>query len=138
MRHKSANKRVFAFVALLLATGGDRSAGADFTLVPEGHPVKVVTLKPDRSQGSKNSRRMRAFPVVQGFGKDIPLAFAIRQIVPRGVLVIASSSVSTPYVFVSWRGGVPWNVALQAALKPAGLTAHITPVSVTIEIASTP
>lgn len=72
-----------------------------------------------------------AYPLAAGYGKTISLGFALRQIVPHGVLVVIHDGVQTSTI-VSWHGGVPWNVALQRALTAAGLRAKITPVEVEI------
>lgn len=80
-------------------------------------------------------RSAGAYPAAIGYGSDVPLAFALRQIVPKGVLVVLGPGV-TPYAIVSWRGGRPWNKALAHALAPAGLAATITPVLVKISIRS--
>lgn len=72
-----------------------------------------------------------AYPLAIGYGKAVPLGFALRQIVPHGVLVVIRDGVRTSTI-VSWHGGMPWNVALQRALAAAGLRAKITPVEVEI------
>jgi hypothetical protein len=72
-----------------------------------------------------------AYPVAVGYGKAIPLAFALRQIVPHGVLVVIAPDVDASTI-VSWQGGLPWDIALRRALAPAGLRADVTPVEVKI------
>lgn len=56
----------------------------------------------------------------EGFGRDMPLALAMRQIVPADYAFSFDNGVD-PGVRVSWTGGAPWNVVLQNALAPAGL-----------------
>lgn len=59
-------------------------------------------------------------PVALGFGHDVPLAFAVRQIAPRWVQVSYGDNVDSR-VSVSWRGGRPWNQVLGGILAPLGL-----------------
>jgi hypothetical protein len=60
--------------------------------------------------------------LARGFGDDIPLAFAIRQIVPATVKVEYGSSVDRD-VRVSWIGGKPWRQVLHTTLSPLGIHA---------------
>jgi hypothetical protein len=59
-------------------------------------------------------------PEAQGFGEGVPLAFAIRQIVPAGTRVTLAEGVAadTP---VDWRGGRAWNRVLADATAAVGL-----------------
>lgn len=129
MCHLSVKIMVFA-AGLIVLVPECPAAWANFSLTPG-----CGAGAPGGPAGYRTRWTKQSFPVVQGFGRDIPLAFALRQIVPPDVIVIAPSSVRTQYIMVSWRGGAPWNAVLQAALHPAGLAATITPVSVIIKIA---
>ena len=64
------------------------------------------------------------FDVVEGFGKDMPLAMALGQIVPHKYAYSFGKGVN-PGVSISWEGGKPWNEVLDDALKPLGLHAQI-------------
>lgn len=55
--------------------------------------------------------------VVEGFGKDIPLAMALRDIVPAKY-AYAFSPRDIAGVKISWRGGKPWQDVLKDALAP--------------------
>ena len=59
-------------------------------------------------------------PIARGFGESIPLAFAIRQIVPAGVRLSLADGVD-PDAPVEWRGGRAWNRVLAEAVTPLGL-----------------
>jgi hypothetical protein len=59
-------------------------------------------------------------PDAIGFGQNVPLAFAIRQITPRWVNVSYCDGVNSQQP-VSWRGGRPWNQVLGDVLTPLGL-----------------
>lgn len=59
-----------------------------------------------------------------GFGKELPLALALSQIVPPDFSYAFGESVNTGET-VSWQGGKPWNMVLDDMLAPAGLMAVI-------------
>jgi hypothetical protein len=64
---------------------------------------------------------VRAHPAVAtGFGKDVPLEFAVRQVVPPAWHVAYAASVNRQ-TQVSWQGGRPWNETLNGILRPLGL-----------------
>lgn len=67
-----------------------------------------------------------------GFGKDLPLALVIDQIVPDDYTYTVDDSVDLD-TFVSWEGGRPWNDVLRDTLKSQGLQARIDGNQVTIE-----
>lgn len=58
--------------------------------------------------------------LVQGFADNIPLAVAVRQLVPadRGFAVAPDVDSGA---LVSWQGGKPWRTALDEMLAPSGL-----------------
>ena len=58
--------------------------------------------------------------LVTGFGDQVPLSFACRQIVPRGVRVSYGQGAS-PDALVDWKGGESWPLVLGRAIKPLGL-----------------
>ncbi len=57
------------------------------------------------------------FDVIEGFGNDMPLALALRQIVPAQYAFSFGKGVN-PGAIISWTGGQPWNSVLTAALAP--------------------
>ena len=69
--------------------------------------------------------------VVQGFGKEIPLALALRDIVPSSY-TYAFGSGDMASVKISWRGGKAWQDVLAAALAPQNLQASVSGNTVTI------
>lgn len=60
------------------------------------------------------------YSIARGFGNDVPLSFAAKQIVPPSFRVVYRTGVD-PDARVTWTGGKPWNQALGAALRPLGL-----------------
>ena len=59
--------------------------------------------------------------VVRGFAKNVPLAVALRQILPPGVGFSIDQDVSLG-ALVSWKGGKPWRDVLKDMVTTAGLT----------------
>ena len=65
-----------------------------------------------------------SYKEIRGFGKDIPLAMAINQIVPSDFTYSFAPDVNTG-ANISWQGDRPWNVVLKESFEPAGLVAVI-------------
>lgn len=64
------------------------------------------------------------YETVSGFGDDIPLAMAMRQVIPASYAYSFDPSVN-PGMKVSWRGERPWNAVLGDALAAKGMTMTI-------------
>ena len=84
--------------------------------------------------GSANSRSKRqpervVFAIAQGFGDQVPLRFAVQQIVPRTVRVTYGPG-ADPDATVTWKGGRGWNWVLLHAVQPLGLRLVMTPMAV--------
>ena len=110
----------------------------DFSLMtPNGAPAQSArgdsadAVPPARATSpNPPARRVRSGPlsdqaVIQGYGADIPLSFAVRQIVPRAFQVAFGPGVERDRT-VSWVGGKPWRTALQDAVRPLGLRVEVT------------
>lgn len=69
--------------------------------------------------------------IARGFGADVPLDFAARQIVPIGVRVVYGPGIDR-HQATSWTGGTPWNRTLQDAIRPLGLRMTLAGQVVTI------
>lgn len=100
--------------------GGARAAPSS----GEASAIVTAPLPPPEAPVSR-------FLVARGFGNNVPLGFAVRQIVPPSVRVTYGTDVdpSTP---VDWRGGRPWNLVLGDAVKPLGLRLAVRRASVAI------
>jgi len=61
----------------------------------------------------------RRFAVASGYGHQVPLAFAIKQIVPHGVRVTFAAGVD-PSARVDWVGGRAWNKVLATTVAEVG------------------
>lgn len=99
-------------------------AKADFALLPSSAPAQRAATdirSPDHDNTAKVPKAPASgFAIARGFGEQVPLSFAVRQIVPASVKVHYGKTVdqTTP---VDWKGGRPWNAVLWSAIHPLGL-----------------
>ena len=70
-------------------------------------------------------------PAASGFGDQVPLSFAVRQIVPPNFQVAYADTVQKDAP-VNWKGGEPWRVTLASAVRPLGLIVTVNGPKVTI------
>lgn len=112
---------------IMPSPGREAAAASDApTPAPIGRdPLQAPSASPPSTgQASVPARRtarpLALYPAAQGFGNDVPLRFAARQIVPEGISVVFADGID-PDVRVSWRGGGPWNRILLSAIQPLGL-----------------
>jgi hypothetical protein len=85
----------------------------------------------DSQPGSAATPTPPRFKMADGFGNQISLGFACRQIVPRAVKVVYGPG-ANPQQIVSWKGGDTWNHVLRDAVKPLGL--HLVMSTMAVEI----
>lgn len=78
-----------------------------------------------------------AFANFEGFGSDIPLESAARQIVPQGTAVNYADGVDRSAA-VSWNAASDWKAALSSAVSKKGYKAEFADNSVTISKAEKP
>ncbi len=114
MTHSIATLVATAMLGIVAAS----PAWADFrfqaaTPYPTASPATPAPV-PD------GTRPESPFKIAHGFGRDVPLDFAARQIVPRGVTVSFGKGVD-PSSTISWKGEAPWNRVLAAAVRPLHL-----------------
>ncbi len=90
---------------------------------PAPQDLAVTQDEPLFSSGVQNSAPFMAAPqplagapvayeIVEGFGSDVPLALALRQVVPAGYAFSFGNNVNPGYR-VSWSGGKPWNEVIR-------------------------
>jgi hypothetical protein len=75
-----------------------------------------------------------AEPALSGFGDQVPLSFAVRQIVPPHFQVAYADAVQQDAP-VDWKGGEPWRATLADAVRPLGLIVTVSGPKVTIAAA---
>lgn len=99
------------------------SAGTSGGVVPGSG---VVSDEPHLDAGDRRPALAKRPPirerprVVVGFGDQVPLSFACRQIVPASVTVSYGPG-ADPGMLVTWQGGDTWPHVLSNAIKPLGL-----------------
>ena len=131
---------------LILVSLGAPAAQADFVVAGSPRPVPSSPNLPAsatlgaQDRAAKNSSAVVAseadaeeprFKVARGFGDQVPLSFAVRQIVPHAVRVIYGPG-AAPDALVTWKGGEGWNGVLLRAVHPLGLRLVMSTMAVQI------
>lgn len=132
-------RTTIAFVIVL--TAGTHLAWADFVLLGDRAAPKATTAwstsHPAAASGSEPARPIdlappqTGVPIASGFGRHVPLSFAVRQIVPPNLHVIYANGIDSGVV-VDWTGGQAWSAVLTRAVTPLGLRVQVSPTTVTI------
>jgi len=123
-------------------------AHADFSIVstdpgaapprpPNTEPIQPATpeapaARPSSTEGkSGKTTKPNAIGIAKGFGAHVPLAFAVRQIVPPQIKVTygPGTDQNAP---VDWKGGRKWAAVLRDAVHPLGLKLSLHPNAVAI------
>lgn len=92
--------------------------------VPLPRPEPKEKIEPVRSSPLTTSPSKETAPL-EGFGKDLPLVLALRQIVPTEYAYgFASNDLAG--IRVDWQGGKSWPLVLSDTLSAAGLRADVT------------
>jgi len=129
-------KLLLPFFAGLLAC--HPAAQADFRLQPSppstNTPDPAPAMPPDKPEGDRPARpaaKPSRFRLAQGFGYQVPMYFAVRQIVPHAVEVRFGPGIDQA-AFITWSGGQPWNRVLASAVRPLRIHVMTTANSVMI------
>ena len=99
------------------------------TTEDESAPVSLTSEEQELPQ-PQNTESVSApppvadLPVLEGFGKEIPLALALRDIVPSQYAYAFNNSADAG-LLVSWRGGKPWQDVLNDALESHNLISAV-------------
>ncbi|MEM7679647.1 MAG: TcpQ domain-containing protein [Pseudomonadota bacterium] len=81
----------------------------------------VTSKKPSAVHANVDTRH---YNNAIGFGIDMPLAFALGQIIPEGYTYALEQGVNLG-TKVSWNGGKPWPVVVQDMIAPLGLNVAV-------------
>jgi len=119
---------VLSLAAATLTVASAMPAQADLVLggtptIPLAAAASTSSLPPVAAPASE--RRPVALPVAKGFGEQVSLRFAARQIVPSSLALAIADDVDANTT-VTWQGDRPWNRVLQDVLKPLDLRLTIT------------
>ena len=125
----------FVLAILALATPAD----AEFVIVStqpaesgadSAPPAATAPTTPTPRPNPKR-RPASAEPALAGFGDQVSLTFAVRQIIPARYRVAWGDAVDRDAP-VDWKGGKPWRATLADAVRPLGLVVSVTGTTVTI------
>ncbi len=126
----------FAMLPAQSATAPEAHASPSFTAslaspIDEPAPARAKP-KIEVDLAAKHKKRSGSdTATARGFGSQIPLDFAVRQIVPSTIKVIYGPGADQD-ALVDWQGGKRWNIVLSNALRPLGLQVRLEPGAVTI------
>lgn len=95
-------------------------------------PMPVLAVP---SQAAPMAQNNTGFGEAVGFGRDLPLALALSQVIPAEYSYAFGQNVNVGTT-VSWQGGKPWNQVLDEMLAAAGMRAVIQNGQVTIQNAN--
>ena len=125
--------RIRMILTALMATTLGAAAQADFviTSTPPTPDPPLASEAPLKTPVPANHPTPSRFEMAYGFGDQIPLSFAVRQIVPPTVKVTYGPG-ADPNALVDWKGGQTWNRVLLTAVKPLGLRLVFTHTAVEI------
>jgi hypothetical protein len=114
--------RIPIILTVLSAITVSRAAQADFviTSTPPAAEAPPVSEAPPKASVPANHSAPPRFKTAYGFGNQVPLSFAVRQIVPSTISVTYGRG-ADPNALVDWKGSQIWNRALLDAVKPLGL-----------------
>lgn len=87
-------------------------------------PQGFIPMQQTSQNPAVPAMNKQTFDMVFGFGKDIPLALALRQIAPPNFAFSFAENVN-PGIDISWQGDRPWDVVLNESLAPHNLGANI-------------
>ena len=82
--------------------------------------AKVIIEANIEIEEAAEEKPQPSFAEISGFGSDMPLAFALSQIVPEGYAYSLGKNVN-PAAIVSWSGGQAWTIVVQNMIKPLDL-----------------
>ena len=130
---------VFAASALIALASFTGTAKANFQYIPDSNagtapgqeapynpsmptdtPVTRQPLSP--TSVSASSSGFNDSTVIQGFGKQVPLVIALREVVPASYQFAYADGINLG-TLVNWKGGRPWPEVMTNVVTPLGLTA---------------
>ena len=115
---------------------------AEFVMVSPSAPEADAKSAPPSSAPMRPRPHPKLRPpapeaALTGFGDQVPLRFAVRQIVPARFQVAFGEAVDRDAP-VDWKGSRPWRPTLSDALRPLGLTVSVVGLTVTIQPVASP
>ncbi len=135
-------EQAMAAGAIMPASGGS-AAPVSMAVMPSSSgrssigsmPLPPVTAPATPTLSAAAPAAVGQYAEAVGFGKELPLALAVSQIVPPDYAFSFSNSVN-PGDLVSWEGGKAWNAVLNDTLGAVGASASIDEAKKEITIVS--
>lgn len=132
VRHAKIAKKPTANAALAPASGGYAPSGDPLAGMGEGSgtaaprpPMAQPMTKPAPvTAAAPHADTPASAGVVKGFGRDMPLAMTLRQVVPAGYTWSFAPGVD-PAAKTTWNGGQPWRETLDNTLAARNLVADV-------------
>ena len=119
--------RLLSIVTLFAMGCMSGVAQAEFSLqATPSSPLPRLASGPAPTSHPQGSSARTRTTVASGFGHEVPLRFAVRQLLPENWRVRYGQGVD-PDRLVSWEGGRPWDFVLRDAVKPLSLQAYAAP-----------
>lgn len=119
--------RLLPLVTLLAFGCMSGGARAEFSLqATPSSPLPRPAAGPPLASHPQEALGRTRTTVASGFAHEVPLRFAVRQLLPKNWRVRYGQGVD-PDRLVSWEGGRPWDFVLRDAVKPLGLQASAAP-----------
>ncbi len=103
--------------------GGSRGASGGLTPMVGGEPAPLPGMA-GRLRAPMQATPIMNYAQAVGFGRDLPLALALSQVIPSDFSHAYADGVDAG-TSVSWEGGKPWNEVLNTMLRARNLTASI-------------
>lgn len=130
--------QLFMTPTIVVLFAGAGSARAEFQLAGSAASIPAPQPAPSSTESDDPPARPPALArrgpgLAQGFGHQVPLAFAVRQIIPASVRVRFGDGIDADDLRVDWQGGRPWPDVLRSTLRPPGLQVTFRPNAVLIE-----
>lgn len=121
--------RPVTVVALLALCSAACESHAEFALqaTPSSPASSTLSASPSYIHLHPPEARPRS-AMASGFGHEVPLRFAVRQLLPAPWHIRYDVGVD-PDQAVSWEGGRRWDYILRDAVKPLGLRAFADPAT---------
>lgn len=124
---------VLAAMLLCTTTSMSDVRAADFKLDPPAlavlgtaHPASGAVPEDVPVDGTIAPITPPRYRTANGFGRDVPLSFAMRQVVPSHVQVVYDKDVDRS-TLVNWQGGRPWIDVIRTTVKTIGLHVTVSP-----------
>lgn len=104
----------------LSAAQDKASLAAPVTLPLSSLDIDIEPIAPlEKMRSGMMNESVAGAEIIEGFGNDIPLSFALHQIVPADYAFSFDPDIDQS-VRVNWEGGQPWDDVLKEAIAPFG------------------